>query len=171
MSDLEQYNENQQTERPGFLKTLCILSFISIGFAAISGLLSVVSGPQNDEAMLEAKVEMSKSIDQMREMGSTYFVNFFEQMQGMMVDTNDHHAMATGINILITLLGFFAVIRMWHGFRYGFYAYIAYCLAGAFAVYLYVAPNHVPVLFPIVALVFSALFIFLYSRNLHWMQK
>lgn len=171
MSEFDQYNEDQTPARPTFLKVLCILSFISLGFGALSSISSVFSGPQTDEQMLEAQVEMSKSIDQMKELGANGFVHFFEQMQGLLVDTNDHHTLATLVGIFVIALGFFAVLRMWQGYRMGFYLYLAYSLAGAFSVYIYVSPAHVPMAIPIIALVLSAIFILLYSRNLHWMLK
>jgi hypothetical protein len=170
MSDFVPVNDIQPAPRPGFLKVLCILSFISLGFGAISSLTSLLNGPQSDDAMLEMKEQLSESIDQMREQGSHGFADFFLQLQGLLVDTNDHHALSTGIGVFIVGLGFFSVIRMWNGQRLGFYLYIAYSLASIFSMYLYVSSDHIPTAVPIFGLVISGIFIFMYSRNLHWMK-
>lgn|SRR3989338_8034832 len=170
-NEIDNQTGSVQGERPNFLKVLCILSFIALGFGVLSAIGSVLGGPQSDEEMLEAQVQIAESVSLMRDQGNEAFAHFFEQVQDMMVDTNDHHQLATWLNILVVALGLFAVIRMWKGFRLGFHLYITYCILSSVVMYFYVSPEHISIAFPIFSAIFSGLFIFLYSRNLHWMKK
>lgn len=170
-NEINEHTSYEQGERPNFLKVLCILSFIALGFGVLSAIGSVLGGPQSDEEMVDAQVQIAESISLMREQGNETFAHFFEQLQNMMVDTNDHHQLATWLNILVVALGLFAVIRMWKGFRLGFHLYIIYSILSSVVMYFYVAPEHISIVFPIFSAIFSGLFIFLYSRNLHWMTK
>lgn len=168
--EIDNYSNDERAARPKFLVVLCILSFITLGFGILSALGSVLSGPQTDEQMLDAQVQIAESVSLMRDQGNESFAVFFEQVQDMMEDTNDHHQLATWLNILVLAIGLFGVIRMWKGFRQGFYLYIAYSILGSVVMYFYVSPSHIPMIFPVFSGVLSALFIFLYSRNLHWMR-
>lgn len=157
--------------RPGFLTTLCILSFVWIGFSALSGFASLIGGPSSEEEMMEMKVEMATSKSELRSQNMDGFADMMEQLEGMMEDVNNSFYLASSLNVLITLLGLFSVFKMLTGFKLGFHLYIIYNLAAVGVMYLYVNPAHIPTFVVIFNLVFSGLFVFLYSRNLHWLTK
>lgn len=169
-NEIDEFSSKQPAPRPKFLTVLCILSFVALGFGILSALGSVLNGPQTDEQMLEAQVQIAESVNLMRDQGNESFAVFFQQVQNMMVDTNDHHQLATWLNILVVAIGIFAVIRMWNGFRIGFHLYVVYSILGSVVMYFYVSPAHIPMIFPIFSVTISGLFIFMYSRNLHWMR-
>ncbi len=171
MTEMDDFNEEQQTRRPGFLTTLCVLSFVWLGFAVLSGITSFASGPSSEEELTDLKVQMAQSKSQLRDQGMDGLEHMMDQLEGMTLDVNDHFYLASSLNLLITLLGLFAVFRMMKGFRIGFHLYIVYNLVSVGALYAYVNPAHIPTFIVIFNLFFSALFIFLYSRNLHWMTK
>lgn len=161
--------QGKRSERPGFLKTLCIMSFISTGLALVSGFINLLSGPFTKEEMIEQKVQMMKSIDELRtlEMGS--LAEMFEKIQRMSESMNGHFYAAQIVSLLVVSIGIFGVWKMWNGVKLGFHLYIIYSLLSVLTVYFFVAPVDVPSFVVIVNLIFSGIFVFMYSRNLKWM--
>src|SRR5574343_575426 len=81
-------NFQEQEERPSFLKVLCILSWISTGIALISGLFNLVTGPFSEEKMLEQRVDMMKSIDELKTLEMNGMAELFEKIQRMTESMN-----------------------------------------------------------------------------------
>ena len=79
--ELEQYDE--RPKRPGFLTTLCILSFISIGIGILSGLSNLAMGPSSPEQMKELRVELNPQLEEMKDAGLDSFANVLDQIQSM----------------------------------------------------------------------------------------
>lgn len=170
MNEFELDGEDARGPRPGFLTVLCVLSFISTGLGLISALIGAAAGRQSDEELLEAKVEMTKQISDLKEVGMDVFVEMMEKIQRMTEQINDSFFLASVITIITVALGLFSVIKMWQGFKIGFQLYIGYCLLTIAGLYIYVSPVNIPTFVVIWNLLLSALFIFLYSRNLKWMR-
>lgn len=171
MEELKMEELNAPKPRPGFLTTLCILSFVWIGFAALSGFSSLMGGPSTEDEMVEMKVELAQSKNELRSQNMDGFADMMDQLEGMMEDVNNSFYLASSLNVLITILGLFAVFKMFKGYKIGFHLYIIYNLAAIGVMYIYVNPAHIPTFIVIFNLVFSGLFIFLYSRNIHWLSK
>lgn len=170
----EDWNIDQTEERkprPGFLTVLCVLSFISTGLGFISGGFNFILGPSDEETMLQTKVEMTTSITELRDLGMNGMGDMLEQIQLMTEDINRNFYLASVISLLIIAVGFFSVFKMWNGFKIGFHLYIAYNLLSLVGMYIYVSPAHIPNVVVIFNVLFSGLFIFLYSRNLHWLTQ
>ncbi len=121
--------------------------------------------------MIESKVQMAKSIADLKEAGLDSWIPMMEQIQAMSVQSNDKFYLATTLSFIVASLGAFAAMKMWNGFKQGFHFYIIYCLLSVVSIYLYVSPSNVPSVIVIFNLIFSGLFIFMYSRNLKWMTK
>ena len=80
MDTLDNMNEENEP-RPRFLTVLCILTFIATGLGLISGLFNLlITGKQSEEAMINSKVAMAQSINEMRDMGMTSFVDLMEKI-------------------------------------------------------------------------------------------
>jgi len=161
----------EQKPRPGFLTVLCVLSFISTGLGSISGLFSLISGPNSKEEMLDSKVQLTKSISDLKKMGMDSWVEMMEKIQAMAEDINNSFYLATFIAVVVALIGLFGVFKMFNGFKIGFHIYIIYSLLGIASLYIYVSPANIPTIVVAFNLIVSGLFIFMYSRNLHWMNK
>ena len=170
MNEFELEGEESRGVRPGFLTVLCILSFISLGGGIISTLFSLMSGPQSEEAMLDTKVALAKSISPLKEIGMDSFVEIMEQLQRMTAQINENFYIALMITLITLVIGLFGVVKMWQGFRLGFHLYIGYCLFTIVGLYIYVSPANIPTMVVVWNLLISALFILLYSRNLKWMR-
>jgi hypothetical protein len=162
--------EGNREARPGFLTVLSVLSFISLGGGLVSTLISFVSGRQSDEEMLDSKVTFVKSISDLKDLGMDSFVEVMEQLQRMTDQVNENFYLALFITFITSVVGLFGVVKMWQGFKFGFHMYIGYCLLTIAGLYVYVSPANIPTVVVVWNLLLSALFIFLYSRNLKWMR-
>jgi hypothetical protein len=163
------YNQ-QPVERPTFLKVLCILSFISIGLSLVFSLGSLVGGPQSEDEMIAQKVELLEANDELRDSGMDGFADMMEQMTRMNESINANFYMASVVSILALLIGFYGVFSMWQGKKIGFHLYIVYSLISVGQLYLFVSPADIPSIAIIFNLIVAAVFVLLYSRNLHWMK-
>lgn len=163
-------NVGEEKQRPGFLTTICVLSFISIGSNLIFGLIGFLSGPQSDEELLDAKVALAKSSSDLKSAGLDSWVDVMDQLNRMTVEINDSFFLASVLGLIVAVIGLFGVLKMWQGMKLGFHLYIIYSLISVVSIYLYVSPANIPSFIIVFNLLISGLFIFMYSRNLHWMK-
>lgn len=168
--DIDQHTE-KEAPRPSFLTVLCILSYVFIGFSLLFGLIGLVKGPESEEEMLNAKVELFKAVDDMRSMNMDGMADMFEKIQRMSESMNANFYGVAAVSISVLLIGLFGVLRMWKGHRMGFHIYIVYSLLSVVQLYLFVSSKDIPTFVIIWNLIISGLFIFMYSRNLKWMTK
>ena len=124
MSELEQQPVNEQKKRPKFLLVLCILTFISTGFEFLGSLLKLVSGPLNNDQMQSQLVSFQEEIDKMKEIGADSFVDSMQTSIRMFKQVNENHYLAAFISIIVCVLGAYAALRMFKGYRLGFHLYI-----------------------------------------------
>ena len=171
MNELDNQLVEQEKPRPGFLTTLCVLTFITTGLGVFSAISSLISGPLSDEQMLESKVALAKSIDQLKGARMDSWVGMMEKIQAMTIEANDHFFIGTMLSFVAASIGVFAAIKMWKGYKQGFHFYIIYSLISVGSIYLYITPSNIPSFIIVANLLISGLFIFMYSRNLHWMTK
>lgn len=162
--------ELQEAKRPTFLKVLCILSFISIGFSTLSTIGSLIGGPEDEETMIEQKAVMMESTAELRDTGMNALADIMDQIQRMTESLNDHFYSMTLMSLFVVTIGFFGVFMMWKGKKLGFHLYIVYNLVGLGNLYLFVSPADVPTFAVIWSVLLSTIFILMYSRNLHWMK-
>ena len=163
-------DQQESDTRPVLLLVLAILSFISIGFSILGNLWSITGGPMNEDEIIKQRVEMTKSKTQMREAGMDGFVDFFDKLEGMTKQVNDNFYFSKGILFVTDFIGLFGVIFMLRRRKLGFHMYIVYSLLALGGMYLYVSPENIHISLPILNVIFAGLFVFLYSRTLHWMQ-
>ena len=162
--------EEAPQKRPVFLLVLCILTFVSTGMGIFSPIIQMVRGTRSPESLkpdLDALMNLS---EKMRESGMTYLANTYEQLADMTVEINPHAVLAGLIALLIVLLGAFSAVVMLKGRKIGFHLYIGYSFLQLVSVYFFASPENVPMIFPISGGIISLIFIFMYSRNLHWLK-
>jgi hypothetical protein len=163
-------NMNNQKERPQTLLVLCILSWTSIGFSLITSVVSFFRGPISPERMEEAKGDMLSLISEATSSGMESIADIFSKLQHMTEVYNANHYSFYGLSIIVLLVGLGGVVWMFLGKKQGFHLYIAYSLLSVIQIYLFLVPAEIPSVLTLFGLLFSGLFIFLYSRNLSWMK-
>lgn len=160
-----------EDKRPVILLVAAILSFISIGLSAIGLVISLFIGPMNEDQILESRVDTAKQKTELRNAGGPpSFIRLMDQMQAMAEEANEKFYLATGLNFLTTSIGFIGVLFMMRRRKLGFHLYIVYSLLSLGAMYLYISPQNIPTISLILGLIFSGIFVFMYSRALKWMR-
>lgn len=169
---MNETTDKQLTEkRPDFLKNLCILTFISTGLEIIKTIFfELFFGPKSEEIMREEKVALASQISEVKDLGIDYMVDMLDKIGTMSYQLNENFYLAHLIHLITASLGLYSAIKMWQGFKFGFKLYTLYSLLAVIGIYLYISPSNIPSSVIIFNILFSALFIFLYSRNLHWMK-
>ncbi len=171
---MELENQNDQIsaqERPRMLFVLCILSWISTGFATIVALINLFSGPLSLDKMKENKVNALNLIAEMKAQGFDVMVDMVEKSQYIAEIVNSNHLSYYLVTLLITGLGLIGVTFMFLGKKLGFHLYIIYTLLGISHVYFFVSPSQVPNMLTIWSMILGGIFVLLYSRNLSWLKK
>jgi hypothetical protein len=163
-------NPNEKVKRPTFLLVLAILSLITIGFALLGNLSGLISGPLSEDEMELVMSESMKILEPLSASGMNDMSDTFEKVFRMQIYINANFYTQTLITIAYLLIGLFGVIFMLKGKKNGFHLYIVYNILSIVAIYVSVPANEVPNIMIGMNVLFSALFIFLYSRNLHWMK-
>lgn len=160
----------QQKPMPVFLKVLCILTFISTGFGLIGVLIGLLKGPDSASVLEKNAVIFVSQANEMREKGMSGLAHMMDQIVDMSYHINEHYYGNMLLSLFMVGTGLAGAILMWKGRKLGFHAYIAYCVLSAFGVYLFVPFDSVPLISPILGGIISLIFIFMYSRNLHWLK-
>lgn len=170
MSEILEQGEKQE-KRPVFLTVLVILSFINIGWSILSNIFSLIGGPMNEEQLEQAKVEMTKSINQVKgNEGMQWFEDFMRSAIEMIESTNANHTMNVLTGLLILAIGLTGIIFMMRGRKLGFHVYIIYSFFASVQVYLFVSPSLMSNAIVIFSLFLSGIFVLLYGLNLKWMK-
>jgi hypothetical protein len=161
---------NQKEERPTFLLVICILSWISIGFAFFGTVWRLLRGPLSSEVMNESKIEILNLVAEMRTNHMDSFADFFDKtIQMSEVYNNNHYSYY--LMVLITLLvGGYGVYNMFIGKKIGFHLYIVYSILGSLIFYIFMPAIMVPNLLVMWSVFFSLMFIFMYAANLKWLK-
>jgi hypothetical protein len=170
IDEMDGLKSNVRPKRPAFLTVLCILTFVNAGLSVITSLLSLLHGPISEEEMTEQRVQFLKSADEMRTMDMPAFAEMMEQIQRMSESANAHFYANTLISLVILCLGIFGAVFMLRGKKLGFHLYIGYSLLAVLQLYFFASPADIPTVAVVFGLLFSGLFVFLYSRNLHWIN-
>ena len=156
--------------RPSLLTTVCILTFIYTGLSLLFSIIKFFSGPFSDEEMLEQRVQITKTISQMKELDMDYFVHALQQTIAMSEEINANFYGALAVSVVVLLIGFMGAFMMWNGKKLGFHLYIIYSLLAVGQLYLFVSPGNISTLTVVPELVLGGAFVFMYSRGLSWLK-
>lgn len=170
MEDFTQTMNEEREPRPRFLTTLCVLTFISTGLSTISNLFSLITGPLSDEQLKDVQVMMMDFADQMKSANMDSVAVVYEKLFRIQEATNANHYVFVLSTLVILGVGIFAAIKMMKGSKLGFHLYIIYSFLSVVQLYFFVSASTIPTFMVVTNIVFSLLFIFLYSRNLKWMR-
>jgi hypothetical protein len=157
-------------KRPNFLTVLCILTLVNTGLSVITSVVSLLHGPISEDEMMAQRVQFLKLADEMHSMDMSGFAEMMDQIQRMSEAANAHFYPNTLLSLCILGLGVAGSIFMLKGRKLGFHLYIAYSLLAVLQLYFFASPADIPTVAVVFGLLFSGLFIFLYSKNLHWIN-
>ena len=167
-------NEEQDvhaiSKRPVFLLVLVILSSINIGISSI-GALSCMLGAKPDKAMIKsAKLDFANMREQLDKANAADFIYIIDQMESVTDNMFKHFQQYNSFQLLILVLGLTGVILMYRGKKLGFHFYILYSLGLVLLPYFFNPITGIPTILTVVGIIYGAIWVFMYSRNLHWLK-
>ena len=169
--DLAIENDMQPTRAPRFLLILVILTLLNTGLALLGGILSFLAGKPSQKEILESKVQMARSIVELRKLKMDDFVDVFTKMEAINDAMYANFIMFNLLAVFIAGIGAASAFMMLKRMKLGFHAYIVYSFLSILSVYAFVAPVNVPSILILTNAILAGLFVFLYSRNLKWLTK
>ena len=171
MSEYSTEQEYQPTSKPTFLAVLAVLSFISMGLNFLQYLISLMSGPMNQDAWELYEATMYESVGQMNDLGMSGMAAMVEQVIQMWYIANfDYFVLNNVLQLVAVLIGAAGVFMMLRLKKIGFHLYVIYSLLPVVIMYL-LFPAEVIATFVVVStLVVSAIFCVLYALNLKHMK-
>ena len=164
-------NDKQPTSAPIFLIVLVILTLLNTGLALLVGVFSLVVGKPSEKEILESKVQMARSIVELRKLKMDDFVDVFTKMEAINDAMYANFIMFNLLAVFIAGIGAASAFMMLKRMKLGFHAYIVYSFLSILSVYAFVAPVNVPSILILTNAILAGLFVFLYSRNLKWLTK
>jgi len=172
MTDFEMPEAHAEVKkkRPVFLLVLVILSSLNIGVATL-GAFSGMLGAKPDKAMIKsAKLEFANMREQLEEGGAGAYSYLVDQMEKITDNMFKHFQAYNSIQFFVLVLGLLGVVLMYQGRKIGFHFYILYSLGLVLIPYFFNPISGIPVILTIVGVLYGGFWVFLYSRNLHWLQ-
>ncbi|XOV67786.1 MAG: hypothetical protein ACFHU9_01180 [Fluviicola sp.] len=161
---------SQRPKRPVFLLVLCILSFVWLGFGLLTTVTSLAAGPSSAKEMKQEKANLDEQMEDLEAQGASDWKPTIEKFKTLIVTLNKKFYYVHTLSIFTFILGAIGVMYMFVGRKIGFHVYIIYSILATCHYYFFLSPASVPSILVIFSAFISALFIFLYSRNLKWMR-
>ena len=157
-------------KRPVFLLILCILSYCWLLLGISGTIMNYASGPSSEKAIQKEKASLDAEMAELEKQGASDWGPTIEKFKTMVVTLNRKFYYVQAMNLLVFLLGAFAVTYMLIGRKLGFHLYIIYSLLSVCTYYFFMPPSSVPTIIIMFSSCVAALFILMYSRNLKWMK-
>ena len=149
---------------------LLVLTFINTGSSIFFGLLTVLFFKPTAADLKKERLDMAKSIVELKEVGLNSLVDLLERVQAMTEALNDYFIETNVVNIVIALLGAISAYFMLKRNQLGFHGYIIYNLLASGSIYFFISPSLIPSVILIVNLCISLVFVLLYARHLPWIK-
>jgi hypothetical protein len=161
---------SELSKRPQGLMILLVLTFINTGSSIFFGLLTVLFFKPTAADLKKERLDMAKSIVELKEVGLNSLVDLLERVQAMTEALNDYFIETNVVNIVIALLGATSAYFMLKRNQLGFHGYIIYNLLASGSIYFFISPSLIPSVILIVNLCISLVFVLLYTRHLPWIK-
>ncbi len=158
-------------ERPTFLKTLCILTFIYSSFTIITNFATALN-PETTYNMIVSKkriIENPKNQgSHSKDSSSNFSKKIIATLSGFTIDKIRQSAIG---NIISSLFCFIGAFLMWKLKRFGYYVYIFGTIAAVSIPFYLFGNNFIGEFSTAAAGFFGALFIIFYGMNLKCMTN
>jgi hypothetical protein len=109
-------------------------------------------------------------LEQLEEGGAGAYSYLVDQMEKITDNMFKHFQVYNSIQFFVLVLGLLGVVLMYQGRKLGFHFYILYSLGLVLIPYFFNPISGIPVILTIVGVLYGGFWVFLYSRNLHWLQ-
>lgn len=167
---MEIEKNEQPWKPPVFLRVLSVFSLIAIVSGLLSSVLGAFSGPLSPGEIDTFLASNMAGVNQLNAMGETGWAETTSKILHLVKYTNDNFYMDRLINIGAYSIGLAGVIFMLRGRKLGFHLYIIYNLVALVSIYASAPAYAVPPFYFILFGFISLVFIFMYSRNLKYLN-
>lgn len=165
---LDEKELNVTNERPTFLTVLCIITFVVSGFMFLSSIYSGITYNKEEQiAANEATLEQLLQMASEDETGAMEGV--IPAMETFNTENVDYATLMVTINIISALLSLLGAIFMYKMRKTGFHLYIGSKVIGLIPLLFFTLSMPVFLTYGFF-IFFTAVFVFLYSRNLKYLS-
>jgi len=119
----------------------------------------------------QEKLEMAKSIVELKKLGMDSVVSLLERLQAMTEAMQPYFVQSNLVNVLVLACGAVAAWFMYRRNQLGFHLYIIYNLASIGSIYLFISPSLIPSVIILVNSLISVVFVLLYAKHLPWLKN
>lgn len=177
MEEFEQVLEGKEIpKRPKFLLIISVLSFVNIGITILTSLFGVLGGKPSAKELEAAKLQFAESQEKLDSLAKTekidmsYWSEVLTKLETMSDNMYANFVAYNGLILIIAIFALIAVYLMFVGRKIGFHFYIAYCFLYVLQSYFFSTPSDVPTFVIVLNTLYGGIWVYLYTRNLKWMQ-
>jgi hypothetical protein len=162
---------NLKSKIPQSLLIAGIISLLSTGSTILSSMLSLVLGKPSEEEITKSKLELARPLEEAQKSNIEFLEKLIKNLQLMLDAMYTNFFMYSFVAFLVAAVGVAGIILMFRRKEIGFHLYIIYSFLYIAQSYLFVSPTNVPLILVLFNVVFSLIFIYIYSRSLNWFRK
>lgn len=156
---------------PKGLMVLLVLTWVNTLFSIVTTLFTLIFMRPSAQDLEQEKVEMAKSIVELKKLGMDSFVGMLERIQAMTEAMHPYFIQSNLVNLLVLACGAVAAWFMYRRNQLGFHFYIIYNLASVGSIYLFISPSLIPSVIILVNSLISVVFVLLYAKHLPWLKS
>lgn len=152
------------------------MSFVNIGITILTSLFGVLGGKPSAEELEAAKLQFAESQEKLDSLAKTekidmsYWSEVLTKLETMSDNMYANFVAYNGLILIIAIFALIAVYLMFVGRKIGFHFYIAYCFLYVLQSYFFSTPSDVPTFVIVLNTLYGGIWVYLYTRNLKWMQ-
>ena len=161
--------ERKENKRPTGLMILVVLTVLHTVYRMISTISAIIVGNSN-EVLLSQKQYLISTLSFMKKYDPQAYQKEIETSFIYLDAVFEKFVLYQSFSLFIYTLGLIGCIYMYRGFKIGFHVYIIYSFLAVIQDYLILKPSQLQDDKMITYGLVSLIFIFLYSRYLHWMK-
>lgn len=155
---------------PKGLMVLLLLTWVNTLFSIVTSVFTLMFMRPSAQDLEQEKVEMAKSVMELKKLGMDSLVSLLERIQAMTEAMQPYFVQSNLINVLVLACGAIAAWFMYRRNQLGFHLYIVYNLASVGSIYLFISPSLIPSIIVWVNSLLALLFVLLYARYLPWLK-
>lgn len=166
----EESQTRMNARPPKGLMVLLVLTWVNTLFSIVTTIFTLIFMRPSAQDLEQEKLEMAKSIVELKKLGMDSFVSLLERLQAMTEAMQPYFVQSNLVNVLVLACGAVAAWFMYQRNQLGFHLYIIYNLASVGSIYLFISPSLIPSVIILVNSLLSVVFVLLYAKHLPWLK-
>lgn len=166
----EESQTRMNARPPKGLMVLLVLTWVNTLFSIVTTIFTLIFMRPSTQDLEQEKLEMAKSIVELKKLGMDSFVSLLERLQAMTEAMQPYFVQSNLVNVLVLACGAVAAWFMYQRNQLGFHLYIVYNLASVGSIYLFISPSLIPSIIVWVNSLLALVFVLLYAKHLPWLK-